>query len=89
MSDIANLKTIRTSEGLRDMLFDELDNLRSGNTSPQHSREICRVSNVIINSLMAEIQFHKVVVNGQERETAPTTVLRLGQSEEPSKMQAM
>lgn len=58
-SDIrpVNKRVTRTSAGLRDALFEELDSLRNGFTHPLHANAIARMSNAILNTVRAEISY--------------------------------
>tara|TARA_R110000803_G_scaffold15030_1_gene41744 strand:+ start:223 stop:468 length:246 start_codon:yes stop_codon:yes gene_type:complete len=49
--------TIRTSIGLRDALFDELDALRDGTSNPQKSQATAKLAVQIINSVKMEIDY--------------------------------
>jgi hypothetical protein len=47
--------TIRTSAGLRDTLFEELDNLRKGKISEKQAQMISRLAANIIDSVRVEM----------------------------------
>ena len=49
----------RTSTGLRNALFDELDSLRSGNSDPKRANAVARISSEIVRSVHMEIQVHQ------------------------------
>lgn len=49
----------RTSAGLRDALFDELDRMRSGETSASSANALARLSDQICNTIRMEIEVHK------------------------------
>lgn len=59
------VRTVRTAAGLRDALFEELDNLRSGRSTPRQSTAVARVAAEIIKSVHMEIEFHSVMRNLQ------------------------
>lgn len=50
--------TVRTSLGLRDALFDELDALRAGTSNPQKSQATAKLAVQIINSVKMEIDYN-------------------------------
>ena len=76
---------IRTSEGLRDALFDALDGLNSGRTTAQEAQAICKVCAQIINSVNTEIEFYKHIGRHQMAgEPIPKTVMALGKIAENS-----
>lgn len=54
-------KVERTSQGLRDALFDELDALRAGESNPQRASALSKLAVQIINSATMEIEFQKYV----------------------------
>lgn len=69
-------KTDRTTAGLRDALFDALDDLNSGKRSPTDILAVCRVAAEIINSVGIEIEFFKNVSKVSPNDV-PSTVLSL------------
>lgn len=50
------LKVKRTSLGLRDALFDEIDALRTGESNPARAMSIAKLAVQIINSAALEIE---------------------------------
>lgn len=69
----------RTSRGLRDALFDELDRLRDGSSNPQHAQAVAKLACQIINSVKAEIEFHSHVRGlGEVEENPLEKTLQLG-----------
>ena len=61
----------RTSAGLRDVLFDELDALRSGNSNPQRAQAIAKLACQIVNSVKMEIEFFSHVQSAKEGTDLP------------------
>jgi hypothetical protein len=51
----------RTSLGLRDALFDELEALRRGESTPQKASAISRLAMAAVNSVKIEIEYQKHV----------------------------
>ncbi len=45
----------RSTSGLRDTLFDELDMFRSGKTSPKHAQTVVNLARAIIDTSRLEI----------------------------------
>lgn len=70
-------KTIRTSEGLRDVLFDELDSIRDGSSTPSQAHAICKLSTEVIKTVQLEVEFYKNVTRGKDAGSIPDTVLKL------------
>ncbi len=64
-------KIVRTSGGLRDVMFDELDLLRAGESNPQMAQAIAKLACQIVNSLKAEIEFHTHVQSLPDSEEDP------------------
>lgn len=61
MTPVENIiPTTRTAQGLRDSLFDELDKLRSGKSTPRQAVAVARVASEIIKSVNMEIELHNV-----------------------------
>ncbi len=53
------LVTIRTSRGLRDTLFDELDMLRNGESEPLRAAAVAKLAVQIINTAMIEVHLQR------------------------------
>lgn len=51
--------TVRTSAGLRDALFDELDALRSGNTNPAKANAVAKLADQVIATVKMELDVQK------------------------------
>jgi hypothetical protein len=62
---------MRSSADLRDVLFQEIDSLRSGNSTPQRSRAVAALANAILQSVFAEIDFHKAAPKGSSLPPIP------------------
>lgn len=50
----------RTTTGLRDILFDEIDHLRSINGDPQRAQAVGRLAREIIGTARLEMEFHRL-----------------------------
>ena len=73
----------RTSLGLRNALFDELDDLRAGKSTPKKASSVARVAGTIINSVKIEIEHQKHIstLSARSEDTSSLTitpVLKLG-----------
>lgn len=51
----------KTTEGLRDALFDEINLIREGKSNPQRAREIARMADKIIDSIKVQIQYGRLL----------------------------
>lgn len=51
--------TVRTSAGLRDALFDELDSLRRGDTNPAKANAVAKLADQVIATVKMELDVHK------------------------------
>lgn len=60
----------RTSGGLRDALFDEIDALRQGTSNAARARSVAMLANSILQSVSAEIEYHKYVSDATKTNTA-------------------
>jgi len=61
-SQIQEIKnTIRTSNGLRDLLFEEIDLLRKNASNPAKARAVAALAGQIIQSVRIEIEMHRYV----------------------------
>lgn len=52
-------KTRRTTESLRDILFDEIDAMRSDKADPTRARSIATLSREILSTARLELQFQE------------------------------
>jgi len=66
-------KIDRTSKGLRDALFDEIDSLRSDSPQPTKSMAVAKMAGQIINIAAAEMESSRATEKHEER--APWTDL--------------
>lgn len=76
-------KPIRTTQGLRDILFDEIDELRTGNGDPTKSMAVANLAKQIINVAKVELDFHRQI-EAQAKEGSPVKMgtLQLGSGAE-------
>lgn len=63
MANKGKVPVTRTSVGLRDALFDELDDLRSGKSTAQKASSVSRIAMAVINSVKMEIEHQKHVAS--------------------------
>jgi hypothetical protein len=52
-------KPTRTTQGLRDILFDEIEELRSGDGDPTKSMAVANLAKQIVNTAKVELDFHR------------------------------
>lgn len=65
-SQIQEIKnTIRTSNGLRDMLFEEIDSLRNNTSNPSKARAMASLASQILQSVKIEIEMHRYVTDNK------------------------
>lgn len=50
---------VRTSAGLRDALFDELDRMRKGDTNATNANAVARLADQICNTVHMELEVHR------------------------------
>ncbi len=68
MSDNLPLPAIpKTAEGLRDALFDEINALRNGTSSPQKARALSLLASHVIDSLRVQIQHGRLLLDGEKQ----------------------
>lgn len=51
----------KTTEGLRDALFDEINLIREGKSNPQRARALAQLADRIIDSIRVQIQFGRLL----------------------------
>ena len=71
-------ETIRDSKGLRNMLFEEIDNLRRQKITASHARAIARIAENILNSVKVELYMVGVLQNDREVKMIETPSIKLG-----------
>ena len=59
-------QVIRTSAGLRDALFDELDALKAGDTNPAKANATAKLADQIVNTVKLEMDVQKHVARFAE-----------------------
>lgn len=59
-------KIARTSKGLRDVLFEEIDSLRSGDGDPSRALAVANLAKQIINTVKVELDYHREALKMQE-----------------------
>ncbi len=52
-------RIVRTSAGLRDALFDELDSLRAGNTNPAKANAVAKLADQVIATVKMELDVQR------------------------------
>ena len=71
---VSNITKIpKTTEGLRDALFDEINALRAGKSNPQHARVLCQLADKVIDSIRVQIQYGRLL-NDKEKSKAQSNV---------------
>ncbi len=59
-------KTPRNSKGLRDVLFDEIESLRSGDGDPTRALAIANLAKQVINTVKIELDYHRELARQQD-----------------------
>lgn len=62
--------TARTSRGLRDTLFEELDMLRNGESEPLRAAAVAKLAVQIINTAMIEVHLQRTDLSVVQTDTA-------------------
>lgn len=70
-------KVVRTSKGLQDTLFDEIDSLRDGTTTPQSARTVASLASGIIQTARLEMD-HARFISEQRGDNGSTKAITLG-----------
>jgi hypothetical protein len=75
--------TVRTSRGLRDTLFDELDMLRNGESEPLRAAAVAKLAVQIINTAMIEVHLSRTdLAIGNVDKALRTRPIQLGRLRE-------
>jgi len=56
----------RTTEGLRDILFEEIEELRTENKDPQKSMVVANIAKQIINTAKIELAYTRTIMKANE-----------------------
>lgn len=64
-------KVKRNTQGLRDVLFDEIENLRDGDGDPTRAMAVANLAKQIINVAKVEIDYHREMIKMTEAGNAP------------------
>lgn len=64
---VSSLPVVKSTEGLRDALFDEINMIRQGNGNPQRARAIALMAARVIDSIRVQIQYGKML-NDQKKQ---------------------
>lgn len=67
----------RTSEGLRDALFEELDMLRKGDSTPQRAGAVSKLAMTVIDAARLDIEFVRFAKASGKNKPQP---LKLGRA---------
>jgi hypothetical protein len=67
----------RTSEGLRDALFEELDMLRKGDSTPQRAGAVSKLATTVIDAARLDIEFVRFAKASGKNKPQP---LKLGRA---------
>jgi hypothetical protein len=59
MAKVEMPTVVRTSAGLRDALFDELDRMRKGETNASNANAVARLADQICNTVHMELEVHR------------------------------
>lgn len=57
----------KTAEGLRDALFEEINALRAGKSTPQKARVIANLAAQVIDSMRVQIQHGRMMLEADRR----------------------
>ena len=71
-------KIERTSAGMREALFEELDRLRAGETTPQIAGAFSRLSSEITRNVMMEMKYRKQISDNDSNKLKKLPPLPLG-----------
>lgn len=68
MSSKEIIKSVpKTTEGLRDALFEEINLLRQNKTTPNRARALSRLARDVIDSIRVQIQYQRLITGNGEK----------------------
>lgn len=59
MATAPETKIIRTSAGLRDAIFDEIDSIRNGSSNPSRANAVAKLATGIVETVRMEIEVQR------------------------------
>ena len=68
--DILIQEIPKTTEGLRDALFDEINLIREGKSNPQRARALAQMASQIIDSIRVQIQYGRLLSEADSKKEA-------------------
>lgn len=81
---MAKANTARNTNTLRNVLFDEIDELRAGKGDHKKALAVAQLSKQIINIARVEMQYHDMIARQQEAgRTLKLGAMELGSVAEP------
>lgn len=66
--------TVRTSAGLRDALFDELDALRNGSTNPAKANAVAKLADQVVATVKMELEVQRHIAKYKPAGDLPATL---------------
>ena len=76
------MPVVRTSHGLRDALFDELDRLINGKSTPAQANAVARIADQIVATVQLEIEVKKIANRNPATSPQTPASLQLGSNPE-------
>jgi len=75
----------RTSAGLAQAMFEEMDALKQGSSTPQQARAKAAIANVIIGVSRLEMEFARFVTDARSVDGSTLQPLLMGTNRKPKK----
>lgn len=69
---------LRSTSGLRETIFQEMEALRSGESNWQRARSMAMLANTVLDSVKTEVEYHKYVAAAPKIVESADNVKRLG-----------
>lgn len=66
---------VRTSAGLRDAIFDEIDAIRSGTSNPTRANAVAKLATGIVETVRMELEVQRHLRNAIPTDALPTPAL--------------
>ncbi len=71
------MSTVRTTQGLRDMIFDELDDFLNGKVDGEHVRTVTRATGAIISTVSKDLEAARLLKQMNEGRDQPRSIADL------------
>lgn len=78
-AEIQTTPVVRTSAGLRDAIFDEIDAIRAGKSNPTRANAVAKLATGIVETVRMELEVQRHLRNSPAASSAELPATAMGQ----------